>query len=109
VFPGLIEGRPLTKSALDQFLDKMRVPFTLHGMRSAFRDWAGNETDVAREIAEAALAHQVGNSVEQAYRRQDALERRRRLMHEWALYIEPPRRGTPPPGNSSAGDRGCDP
>lgn len=89
VFPGLVKGRSITVSALNQFLDNMEKPFSLHGMRSAFRDWAGNETNVAREIAEAALAHQVGNTVERAYRRQDALERRRLLMQDWALFIEP--------------------
>lgn len=59
---------------------------TVHGFRSAFRDWAGNETHFAREIAEAALAHVVGDQAEQAYRRGDALEKRRALMEAWASY-----------------------
>jgi hypothetical protein len=50
---------------------------TVHGFRSAFRDWAGNETHFPREIAEAALAHTIGDKAEQAYRRGDALEKRR--------------------------------
>jgi integrase len=62
---------------------------TVHGFRSAFRDWAGNETHYPREIAEAALAHVVGDKAEQAYRRSDALEKRRQLMQAWADYIEP--------------------
>jgi integrase len=62
---------------------------TIHGFRSAFRDWAGNETHFAREVAEAALAHSIGGAVEQAYRRSDALEKRRALMTAWADYIEP--------------------
>ena len=53
---------------------------TVHGFRSAFRDWAGNETHFAREVAEAALAHVIGDKAEQAYRRGDALEKRRALM-----------------------------
>jgi integrase len=62
------------------------TPATTHGMRSTFRDWAGDETDAARETAEAALAHAVGNGVEAAYRRGNALVKRRRLMEQWAAY-----------------------
>ena len=58
-------------------------------MRSAFRDWAGNETNFPREIIEEALAHAVGGQVERAYRRQDALERRRELMEAWADFCAP--------------------
>jgi len=65
---------------------KGRSDITPHGMRSAFRDWAGNETDFPRELAEAALAHAVGDKAEQAYRRDDALEPRRQLMQQWANY-----------------------
>jgi integrase len=62
---------------------------TVHGFRSAFRDWAGNETHFPREVAEAALAHVIGDKAEQAYRRGDALEKRRALMEAWAGYCEP--------------------
>jgi integrase len=62
---------------------------TVHGFRSSFRDWAGNETHFPRELAEAALAHVVGDKAEQAYRRSDALEKRRALMEAWAAYCEP--------------------
>jgi integrase len=60
--------------------------FTVHGFRSSFRDWAGNETNVPREICEAALAHAVGSQVERAYRRGDALEKRRALMAAWEAF-----------------------
>ena len=60
--------------------------YTVHGFRSGFRDWAGDETPFPREIAEAALAHRVGDATERAYRRADALERRRQLMQAWADY-----------------------
>ena len=60
---------------------------TLHGLRSMFRDWAGEETDTAREIAEWSLAHHVGNAVERAYRRGDALEKRRALMQDWSAFL----------------------
>jgi integrase len=63
-------------------------PATTHGMRSAFRDWAGDCTDHAREVAEAALAHAVGDETEAAYRRSTALAKRRKLMEDWAAYCE---------------------
>jgi integrase len=58
---------------------------TLHGMRSTFRDWCGDETDHPREVAEAALAHKT-KGVEGAYRRQTALAKRRLLMIEWSQF-----------------------
>lgn len=60
---------------------------TLHGLRSMFRDWCGDETDHPREVAEQALAHMVGNAVERAYRRSDALDKRRALMNDWASFL----------------------
>jgi hypothetical protein len=57
---------------------------TPHGFRSSFRDWCGEESAFPREIAEQSLAHATGNAVEQAYRRGDALEKRRALMEAWA-------------------------
>jgi hypothetical protein len=61
---------------------------TTHGCRSSFRDWAGDETHFERDIAEMALAHKVGDEVEQAYRRGTALKKRRQLMDTWARYVE---------------------
>lgn len=61
--------------------------YTVHGFRSTFRDWAGDSTKFPRELAEAALAHAVGDKTEQAYRRSDALERRRKLMQAWDNFI----------------------
>jgi integrase len=60
---------------------------TTHGFRSSFRDWCADVAHAPREIAEEALAHAVGNQVERAYRRSDALERRRQLMDAWAAYV----------------------
>ena len=62
------------------------IAATAHGFRSSFRDWAGNVTNFPREVAEAALAHVIGDKAEQAYRRSDALEKRRKLMEAWANY-----------------------
>jgi integrase len=83
VFPGQRRGRPVSGMSLGRLCSGAG---TVHGFRSAFRDWAGNETNFPREICEAALAHAVGSAVEQAYRRSDALERRRALMGAWASY-----------------------
>jgi integrase len=89
VFPGQRGDRPLSHVAMGKVLNRMGVEgATVHGFRSAFRDWVGNETHFPREIAEAALAHVVGDAAEQAYRRGDALEKRRSLMDAWADYCE---------------------
>ncbi len=93
VFPGQKEGRPLSIMAMDMILRRMKVDFTVHGFRSSFRDWSGNETAFPRDVAEAALAHVVGDQTERAYRRSDALEKRRKLMVAWANYCEPKKPG----------------
>jgi integrase len=62
---------------------------TVHGFRSAFRDWCGESTSFPRELAEAALAHVAGDATERAYRRGDALEKRSTLMEAWAGFCEP--------------------
>jgi integrase len=89
VFPGLLYRRPLSNMAMSAVLRRMgykRGQITVHGFRSTFRDWAGECTDFPREVVEAALAHIVGDKTERAYRRGDALEKRRRLMDAWASY-----------------------
>jgi integrase len=58
-----------------------------HGFRSTFRDWCAECTDVAPEVAERALAHEVGNAVEAAYRRSDLLDKRRALMEAWSTFL----------------------
>jgi integrase len=79
--------RPLSHVSMAKVLRRMGIVGpTVHGFRSAFRDWAGNETAAPREVAEAALAHVVGDKTERAYRRSDALKHRRRLMDKWARY-----------------------
>jgi hypothetical protein len=60
---------------------------TVHGFRSSFRDWAGDETSY--DLIETALANVIGDKAERAYRRSDALEKRRALMESWAGYCEP--------------------
>ena len=87
VFPGEARGKPQSNMAMAMLLRRMkRGDVTVHGFRSSFRDWAGEETPFAREVAEAALAHVVGDETERAYRRGDALEKRRQLMDAWAAF-----------------------
>ena len=83
-----VAGMPtLSGAAFEKLLRRMEADaFTTHGFRSAFRDWAGDTTSVPRETAEAALAHRVGDATERAYRRLDAIEKRRALMTVWADY-----------------------
>lgn len=91
LFPGQKTGRPLSNMAMDMLLRRMdEDAYTVHGFRSSFRDWAGETTNFAREIIEASLAHLVGNKVEQAYRRGDALLKRRKLMEAWAGFVAKP-------------------
>ena len=93
VFPGRNAARPLSGMAMGMVLRRMKAEVTVHGFRSSFRDWAGEMTDTPREVCEAALAHTVGNSAELAYRRGDALDKRRQLMKAWGAYcmpVEPP-------------------
>lgn len=94
VFPGQKKDRPLSGMAFEMLMRRMKADaFTVHGFRSAFRDWVGDETQFTREIAEQALAHRVGDATERAYRRADALDKRRNLMAAWADYCETARDG----------------
>lgn len=63
-------------------------PTVPHGLRSTFRDWAAERTDYPRDMAEIALAHEVGSEVERAYRRGDMVERRRAMMNAWSNFLE---------------------
>ncbi|QWG11033.1 integrase arm-type DNA-binding domain-containing protein [Bradyrhizobium sediminis] len=79
--------RPVSDVSLSKCIARHTdTPATTHGMRSTFRDWAGDETEAAWETAEAALAHVVGDETEAAYRRSTALVKRRELMAAWANY-----------------------
>lgn len=88
VFKGAKEGAPLSNTSLTKAMVTAGAPeATLHGFRSTFRDWVSEATHFPSELAEAALAHLVGDEVERAYRRGDALEKRRQLMAAWASYL----------------------
>ena len=62
----------------------------MHGFRSAFSDWARDRTSYPRDVVEMALAHTIKDKSEAAYRRGDALDKRRRLMAEWSRHCEAP-------------------
>ncbi len=93
VFPGFKRGAPLSNMALEAVLRRANVDVTTHGFRSSFRDWAGDRTAFARDVVEAALAHAIENKTEAAYRRSDALEKRRKLMAAWAAYCKSAAKG----------------
>lgn len=87
IFPGA--GRkpgPLTIAATLKVTQELRPGLTAHGFRSTFRDWAADQTGYPRDVAEMALAHTIKDKSEAAYRRSDMLERRARLMQDWATY-----------------------
>jgi integrase len=87
VFPGAQDGRPLSIMAMAMVLRRMNhEDVTVHGFRSAFRDWAAERTSYAQHVVEMALAHTVSDKVEAAYRRGDLFEKRKRLMGEWARF-----------------------
>lgn len=87
VFPGQKRGRPISQMGMLMLMRRMeKQPYTVHGFRSTFRDWAGDRTNFARELIEAALAHTIENKAERAYRRSTAFEKRKRLMNAWAGY-----------------------
>lgn len=90
IFPGQVDGKPLSDGALERVLDRMDVAVTVHGFRASFRGWVGEATAYPRELAEMALAHAVGDQTERSYWRSDALERRRPLMEAWADFCDRP-------------------
>lgn len=90
VFEGGRDSKPISETAMTKALRSAAADdaITLHGLRSAFRDWAGDETHHPRDVIETALAHRLGDATEQAYRRKDALAKRRALMIDWGKFCE---------------------
>ena len=86
VFPSLsLASKPLSDATLGKLLHQSGIGAVPHGFRSTFRDWCA-ENNVDRQIAEAALAHTLGNSTEAAYLRSDVFDQRRSVMENWAGY-----------------------
>ena len=86
VFPAP-RGSQMSDATMSAVLKRMNVDATVHGFRSSFRDWCGDYTNYPRDLAEQCLAHGADDPVEAAYRRGDALERRREIMNEWSKFI----------------------
>ena len=85
VFPS-VRGKVMSDSTLSKLLRENGVEGVPHGFRSSFRDWAAEQTNAPRAVMEAALAHVVGGT-EGAYFRSDMMDKRRKLMESWALYL----------------------
>ena len=86
VFPSP-RGKPLSDMTLSKLIKELGIEAVPHGFRSSFRVWAAEETNHPREVAEAALAHQIKDKVEAAYQRSTLLARRRLLMEDWSSYL----------------------
>lgn len=81
-------GKPLSNMAMLKFLKSSGSQHTVHGFRSAFRDWCSEQTGFPHAAIEKCLAHEVANKAEAAYARSDLIDRRRELMSAWAKYLE---------------------
>jgi integrase len=90
VFPAPRTGRPMERHALADVMKAIGRSETVHGFRSSFSDWAADNTAFPQEVREQALAHAIPNKVQAAYRRGALLEKRRRLMEDWARYCAQP-------------------
>jgi integrase len=88
VFPGTKAGKPLSDMTILKLVKRdLGIATDIHGFRTSFRTWAQERTTFPREVAEAALAHVVGDSTEQAYARSDLFEKRRKMMESWAQFL----------------------
>lgn len=90
VFLGSQRGGGLSDMSLAAVLTRMNRTVTVHGFRSAFRDWAAETTSYPNHVIEMALAHKIPNAVEAAYRRGDLLAKRKQLAEAWARFCYSP-------------------
>lgn len=86
LFPSIRKG-VISDATMSRYMERLKMAERPHGFRSSFRTWCAEATDTPRDIAETAIAHTVGNSVERAYRRSDYLEKRRALMEKWGRFV----------------------
>ena len=87
IFPGRKRDNPISDMSMLEVLRRQQIPFMVHGFRASFRTWVAEKTTFQDDVAEAALAHSVGNKVVAAYQRGDLFEKRCRLMDAWAEFI----------------------
>lgn len=88
IFPGPSGVKTLSENTFQKLVREMGYDVHVHGFRSSFRTWAQDHTEYAREVVEAALAHQEGNRVVAAYARSDLFNRRRQLMNDWERWTK---------------------
>ena len=87
IFPAARSGRPASEMVFTALLRRLEIPAVPHGFRTSFRNWVAECTATPWAVAEAALAHNIGNSTEAAYMRSDLFDQRRVLMDAWAAYV----------------------
>ena len=88
IFPGVKRGKHISNMTMAKVLARLGVHVDVHGFRSSFRDWAGEATGHASDVAEAALDHVLpGGETRSAYQRGDLLRKRRDLMDDWAEFL----------------------
>lgn len=88
MFPGTT-GRPVTDTALKKLRQRMGYgDATTHGFRSTFRTWVSEQTSFPDAVAEAAIAHKIGDAVIAAYNRTTFYEKRAELMKHWATFCD---------------------
>jgi len=87
VFPN-VSGRAMSDSTMSKLCRELGIQAVPHGFRSSFRDWAGEQTDAPHAVMEAVLAHIIPNAAERTYARSDLLEKRRKLMDQWAAFVK---------------------
>jgi len=87
VFPNPLTGKPLSNMVFLMLLRRMKQDVTAHGFRSSFRDWASERTNIPHDVCEAALAHNLKDKTEAAYKRTDLFDKRRELMESWAAFV----------------------
>ncbi len=89
LFPNVRKG-VISDATMSRYMERRKLDARPHGFRSSFRDWVAETTNTPHDVAETALGHTVGGSVERAYRRTDHLEQRRVLMERWGDFISVP-------------------
>jgi integrase len=87
IFPGQKRNQPLSNMTMLKVLQRLEHAYTPHGFRSTFRTWISEKTNHVHEVAEAALAHTIGDKVVAAYQRGDLFEKRRQLMLDWTNFV----------------------
>jgi len=87
LFPWAKASKPLSDATLSKLIKENGYAVDVHGFRTTFRTWTQEQTEMAREVAEMALAHGVGDKTEQAYARSDLFEKRRKLMEILCLTV----------------------